>query len=99
MVVAGRPLKVAVEFSVVEPQGGIHFVIPENPLANCSAAASVLAEEAAAAGANASAGGAAGKDASAGGGGVGDKPKGGTVVTMADRAAHLFSCGHENTSR
>ena len=27
-----KPLKVGVEFSLVEPQGGIHFVVPENPL-------------------------------------------------------------------
>ncbi len=75
------------EFSLEEPQGGVHFVIPENPLANIVGTAS-----AAAAGTTSN-----------------DDPdkkdlkdednKKGAVVSMADRAAHLFTCGHENMSR
>ena len=30
-VAVGKVLKVCVEFSLVEPQGGLHFVVPENP--------------------------------------------------------------------
>ncbi len=78
----------------MEPQGGIHFVIPENPLANCSAAAT----------ASAFAGGTAeevgtGDSKDGGGSGGGGEERPGSKVTMAERAAHLFSCGQENTSR
>ena len=59
----GKILKVGIEFSLVEPQGGIQFVVPENPLKNA--------------------------------------PDGSekNSVTMADRGAHLFTYGHENTAR
>ena len=30
-IAVGKVLKVCVEFSLVEPQGGLHFVVPENP--------------------------------------------------------------------
>ena len=30
-VAVGKVLKVCIEFSLVEPQGGLHFVVPENP--------------------------------------------------------------------
>ena len=61
----GKPLKVSVEFSLIEPQGGIHFVVPENPLKDLPDVDAETKKN----------------------------------VTLADRAAHLFSCGHENASR
>lgn len=38
MIGVGKPLKIKIEFSLVEPEGGIHFVVPENPLKNCEKA-------------------------------------------------------------
>lgn len=61
----GKPLKISVEFSLVEPQGGIHFVLPENPFKDLET------EE-----------------------NIGKKG-----ASLAERSAHLFSCGYENTSR
>jgi len=51
LVAEGKPLRVAVEFSLEEPQGGVHFVVPEGE------------------------------------------------GSLAERAAHLFTYGHENSSR
>lgn len=51
MIAEGKPLKVRVEFSLEDPQGGVHFVMPEG--------------------------------------------EGG----LADRSAHLFTYGHENSAR
>ncbi|KAL0273010.1 UNVERIFIED_CONTAM: hypothetical protein PYX00_005790 [Menopon gallinae] len=47
----GRGLRIGIEFSIEQPQGGLHFVIPE-----CEG-------------------------------------------TLAEKGAHMFSCGHENSSR
>ncbi|KAL8598547.1 hypothetical protein ACOMHN_051335 [Nucella lapillus] len=46
-----RPFRMAIEFSLEKPQGGIHFVLPDMP------------------------------------------------GTMAERSAHMFTCGRENSSR
>ena len=71
-VAVGKPLTVSVEFSLEDPQGGIHFVVPEG--------ASNLVKKDPEQGHNTS-----------------------TSVSqsqsLADRAAHLFTCGHENASR
>ncbi len=66
-------LKVGVEFSLEEPHGGIHFVVPENPFKHLEHPG----------------------DNGEGGSSGTNKPQ----VSMADRAAHLFSCSHENSSR
>lgn len=51
MIADGKPLRVAVEFSLEEPKGGVHFVIPEGE------------------------------------------------GSLADRSAHMYTFGHENSSR
>lgn len=76
----GKSFKVGVEFSLEEPQGGIHFVIPENPFNHFNIETGSKDSE---------------KD---------EKKENDTKasiknISMADRAAHLFSCGHENSSR
>jgi transcription initiation factor TFIID subunit 2 len=94
-VAIGKPLKICVEFSLVEPQGGIHFVVPENPFRNF-----VQAEQAkeAAEGADAVT-----KTEDEVGGAVPSVPllssTAANNVSMAERGAHLFTCGHENSSR
>ena len=65
LVSVGKPLKINVEFSLVEPQGGIHFVVPENTLKDVTDADAEAKKN----------------------------------VTLADRAAHLFSVSQENSSR
>ncbi len=61
---SGKVVKVGVEFSLVEPQGGIHFVIPEDPLANCVPQAQQQAGGGAGGGASATEDDKDGKDAS-----------------------------------
>lgn len=75
-----KPLKIQVEFSLVEPQGGIHFVIPENPFQNCEVAGE-------------------GGSTSSGGGSTSGTPNPASTVSLADRGAHMYTCGHENSSR
>jgi len=81
MVATGKPLRVGVEFSLEEPQGGVHFVVPENPFKHMTQAST-------------SAGGAAGEGTSSDA--VKSEPR---KVTMSERAAHLFTCSHESSSR
>ena len=53
LVAEGKELKVSVEFSLEDPKGGVHFVVPE----------------------------------------------GGEGVSLTERAAHMFTYGHENSAR
>ncbi len=102
LIAVNKPLRVTVEFSLVEPQGGIHFVIPENPFKHCQQpgqnpkekanAASASDADGAGSGGDKADSGAKEDDASSGAGGAGN-------VSLAERAAHLFTCGHENSSR
>ena len=71
-IAVGKPLTVSVEFSLEDPQGGIHFVVPEG-------AANVIKKDP-------------------------EQNQNSSSATsqsqsLADRAAHLFTCGHENASR
>ena len=68
----GKPLTVSVEFSLENPQGGLHFVVPEG--------ASNIVK----------------KDSEAS---QGTSSSTTNVQSLADRAAHMFTCGHENASR
>ena len=63
LVAVGKVVKVGVEFSLEDPQGGIHFVVPEGP--------------------------------------PNEKPltSHNQSASLAERGAHLFTCGHENSSR
>ena len=71
-VAVGKPLTVSVEFSLENPQGGIHFVVPEG-------ASNTIKKE------------------SDQGQGTGSSTT--QSQSLADRAAHLFTCGHENASQ
>ena len=66
----GKPLKVGIEFSLENPDGGIHFVVPKTdpdpPPSTSKKTPSV------------------------------PKVK---EKSMSERAAHLFTCSHENSSR
>ena len=65
----GKPLTVGVEFSLEDPQGGIHFVVPEG-------ATNIVKKESEQCQNSSS-----------------------QSQSLADRAAHLFTSGHENASR
>ena len=92
-VAVGKVLKVCIEFSLVEPQGGLHFVVPENPFKHQENKGNEVKEED------------KDKDVVGSGGGGGDPVEASSSasaannVSMADRAAHMFSCGYENASR
>ena len=62
LVAEGKLVRVGVEFSLEDPQGGVHFVVPEGP-PNEKVNSNNQSQ------------------------------------ALADRAAHLFTCGHENSSR
>ena len=70
MIAEGKPLRVGIEFSLENPDGGIHFVVPESE-----------------------------PDPPAGS----KKPAPSSAPvkerSMAERAAHMFTCSHENSSR
>ena len=72
-IAVGKPLTVSVEFSLENPQGGIHFVVPEG------AASNTIKKE---------------SDQGQGSGSSTTQSQ-----SLAERAAHLFTCGHENASR
>ena len=71
-VAVGKPLTVSVEFSLEDPQGGIHFVVPEGAVNSIK------------------------KESDAGQSSAASNSQ---SQSLAERAAHLFTCGHENASR
>ena len=64
----GRPLKVRIEFSLENPEGGIHFVVPKCDTDNSASSSKKPA--------------------------LPTKEK-----SMSERAAHIFTSSHENSSR
>ncbi len=84
LVSEGKPLKVGIEFSLENPDGGIHFVIPKYDSDPGSSSKKASTGQASTTSSTSTAASTSSLT----------KEK-----SMSERAAHLFTCSHENSSR